>query len=98
MMNLLILEGIGEKLEDTLQEQGLGHLHVRKHGTHLVIYSMEEGERTNRARFSLEKKGRLFQLGVANSSGRWEETPYTGTARELLALLVDQFPFVLDEF
>ncbi|MDF2923849.1 MAG: hypothetical protein K0R57_2763 [Paenibacillaceae bacterium] len=47
-MNPLILEGIGEKLEDTLQEQGLGHLHVRKHGTPLG-HLLDGRRRTNQS-------------------------------------------------
>jgi hypothetical protein len=79
-------------LESELEE--FPHLHVRIHGLHLVIYSLEEGEVVNRARLT-KVTIQYYMLSMANSHGKWEPTPYRGTFDEIVTLLTEQFSFVL---
>lgn len=86
-----------DKIRALLEAKGLGHLNVLSRGTHLVLYSEEDGQKVSRARFTRIGE-RMYELGVADHRGRWETTPFTGTIQELFDLLVDQFGFLLAEF
>lgn len=86
-----------DKIRTLLEARGLRHLNVLSRGSHLVLYSEEDGQKVSRARFSRIGE-RMYQLGLADHRGRWEMTPFTGTISELFALLVDQFGFILSEF
>lgn len=82
------------RIEGILKEQNLTHLKAQGRGDHLVIYSLDQGEKVSRVRLSRLAASR-YQLGFADHRGRWESTPFTGTIDELLHLLTDQFPWVL---
>lgn len=81
-------------VERVLHERGLGHLHVRVYGKHVIIHSGEPGDGENRARLT-RLNAQHFQLGMADHRGRWEQTPFVGTWRDLLTQLVDDFGFTL---
>ncbi|QQK81386.1 hypothetical protein HUG20_16710 [Salicibibacter cibi] len=81
-------------LEQDLEQNGWTHLNVRKHGKHLVIYSVEDGEKVNRARLT-KVTGQYYQLGMANHRGKWESTPFRGTMDEIVALLANDFAFAI---
>lgn len=81
-------------LENELHEQGYAHVQVRPYGSHLVIFSVEEGQRVNRARLT-KVSTQYFTLSMADHRGKWEPTPLRGTMTEMLMLLTQQFPFVL---
>lgn len=81
-------------LEEDLEQMGLTHLNVRKHGKHLVIYSMEDGEKVNRARLT-KVTAQYYQLGMANHRGKWESTPFRGTLDEIIDLLTNDFAFAI---
>ncbi|QQK76250.1 hypothetical protein HUG15_12240 [Salicibibacter cibarius] len=81
-------------LEEALEQQGLTHLNVRKHGNHLVIYSVEDGERVNRARLT-KVSTQYYQLGMANHRGKWESTPFKGIMEEIIDLLINDFAFAI---
>lgn len=86
-----------DQIAALLEGEGLQHLHVLSRGTHLVIYSHDDGEKVPRTRFT-RIGDRMYQLGMADHRGRWEMTPYSGTIPELFALLIDQFSFVLANY
>lgn len=92
-----LMESAQETIEDELQKNKLTHLKVRIHGSHLVIYSEDEGEKVNRARLTVLQAG-TYQLSMSNHRGRWEATPYTGSLSEMLSVLTRQFPFMLAEW
>lgn len=80
-----------------LNEQGINHLHIQSRGDHLMLYSLEDEEKTNRVRFTRLSVNK-YQLSIANHRGRWEETPFTGTIPELVEMLFEQLSFVLAEY
>jgi hypothetical protein len=85
------------EIDRLLNEKGFFHLHVLGRGDHLVIYSQDEGEKTNRARITRLSTNN-FCLGFADHRGRWETTPFTGSIAELVTMLTEQFSYVLTEF
>jgi len=88
------LQTTGQSVEPMLHEQGLGHLHVRVYGKHIIIYSGERGDGENRARLT-QVASQHFRLDMAGHRGRWEQTPFFGTWPELLTQLVRDFGFTL---
>ncbi|HUW65575.1 MAG TPA: hypothetical protein VMW83_12965 [Spirochaetia bacterium] len=80
-----------------LTDKGLNHLKVLARGDHLVIYSEDDGEKTNRARLTCIGLD-SFQLGMADHRGKWEATPFQGTLPELVEMLTGEFSFTLTEF
>lgn len=85
------------EIERLLQEQGITHLHIQGRGDHLVLYSLEDEEKTNRVRFTRLSVNK-YQISIATHRGRWGKTPFTGTIPELVNMLVEQFSFVLAEY
>lgn len=80
-----------------LKERGINHLYIQSRGDHLMLYSLEDEEKTNRVRFT-RLSVNIYQLSIANHQGRWEKTPFTGTIPELVEMLFEQFSFVLAEY
>ena len=96
-MSKNLLKENAKAVEKTLHENGFEHLHVSVMSEHIVIYSKDGTEKVNRSRFSFIKKGK-YQLSMADHTGRWESTPYTGNLDELLNLLTNDFAFALIDF
>jgi hypothetical protein len=85
-------------VEDTLQKKGLTHLKVSRRGASIAVYSDDEdGGKDKRCRFTYVKTG-LYILNMANSSGKWEPTPFEGTLREMLDMIIEQFPWTLTDY
>jgi len=59
-----------------------------------VIYTEENRKKINRSRLT-KLKGDTFMLGMADHRGRCEPTPYEGNVKELITILMGQFPCVL---
>lgn len=85
------------EIDRVLQEQGLHHLKVVGRGVHLVVYSETDGHKFNRIRFTRLAASDRYQLGFATHTERWEETPFEGTLSELLTMVLEQFPFTIQE-
>ena len=85
-------------VEKTLHENGFEHLHVSVMADHIIIYSIDGAEKVNRSRLSFITEEDKYQLSMADHTGRWESTPYTGTLDELLTLLTNNFVFALTDF
>ena len=81
-------------LERELEQHGFDHLHVRVHGTNLIIYLLDDGEPVNRARLT-KVTVQYYTLSMADYRGRWEATLYRGTLDEIVRLLTEQFGFAL---
>jgi hypothetical protein len=88
---------VGPEIARMLHEHGLTHLKVVGRGAHLVVYSEEDGIKSNRVRFTRVDDER-YQLGFATHRGTWEQTPFEGSLSELVLMLVEQFAFTLEEF
>jgi hypothetical protein len=81
-------------LESLLHERGLAHIHVSRRADRLLAYSGDAGAKVKHARFTALPR-QQWALELANHQGRWEPTPFTGSLKELVDLLADQFPWVL---
>jgi hypothetical protein len=86
----------GAEIAHALAEQGLHHLKVVGRGSHLVVYSEDNGYKINRVRFTWIAPQR-YQLGFADHRGTWQGTPYEGSLSELITMLLEEFRFTLDE-
>lgn len=82
------------QLESLLASANMPHLSAAQRGRQLVIYSMEQGEKENRVRFTDTGQGR-YQLSFADHRGRWEPTPFEGTLNELFDQVLSQFAWTL---
>lgn len=83
-----------DTVEKELRSKGFDYLKIAARGSHIVIYTEENGEKINRSRLT-KLKGDIFMLGMADHRGRWEPTPYEGNVKELISMLTEQFPWVL---
>ncbi|MFC5404336.1 hypothetical protein [Cohnella soli] len=81
-------------LERSLRMFDLDHLKVRMQERTLVIYSEESGKQSPRAIFTLFP-GNQFLLFVANHRGKWQPTPFIGTAAEVWKVLTSKCVFAL---
>jgi len=86
-----------KNLEKDLHEKGFKHLYVQAKSKHLVVYSKDGDNLVNRARLSSISHG-TYQLSMADHTGRWEPTPYTGDLTEITTLLTEDFSFALIDF
>jgi hypothetical protein len=82
-------------LRDLLHRHGgLEHLKVRRHGASLVLYSLWEDVKENRARLTMVSRTR-WRLDMPLHTGRWQPTPYIGSLVDLFHLLTtDLAPFI----
>ena len=86
-----------DKLEELLAAQkGLEHLHVKKRGKSLTIYSGNGHAACDHAKLT-EIEQRTWGLSLPQHSGRWERTPFIGSMEEVVADLVDNFWFLLQQ-
>lgn len=83
-----------DAVEKELKAKGFDYLKTSARGSHIIIYTEENGEKVNRSRLT-KLKGDTFVLGMADHRGRWEPTPYEGNVKELVSMLTEQFPWVL---
>jgi hypothetical protein len=77
-----------------LKTKGYDYLKTAVRGSHIVIYTEENGEKINRSRLT-KIKGDTFMLGMADHRGKWETTPFEGNVKELVSMLTEQFPWVI---
>lgn len=97
-MHPVIMEGYTSHIRAQLRAQGLDHLDTLRRGRHVVIYAPDaDGSKVHRARLTW-RHGQTFELGIAEPNGRWAATGETGTADELLTVLMDRFKFVLGDW
>ena len=76
-------------VEDQLrQRDGLHHLHVRIHGSLLVIESGPAETSIPHARFRRISR-QYYQLEFPTHTGRWEKTPFRAGLVELIETAVD---------
>lgn len=85
------------ELQELLEEHGdLDHLQVRKHGKSLILYSGEEQDKENHARFTMVGRD-LWGLSFPHHTGKWERVPFTGSLEELFDTVTSNFPFLLEQ-
>lgn len=72
-------------LQRLLQQRGLTHLHARKRGQALLLDSGPEEDPEPEARLTQLARGQ-WRLDLRHHSGKWEQTPFTGSLDELLEM------------
>ena len=77
--------------------EALAHIRVKKHGQSLMLMSGPEDTAQKHARFTHIASG-LWGLSFPRHTGKWENTPFTGTLDELVDTLVTTFPFYLEQY
>jgi len=81
-------------IQNWLHEQSMNHLHVRKQGKSLLIFSFENEEIANRA-VLVRFPNNDYSLCVANHRGKWEMVRFVGELPAMLKLLTSRFAFAL---
>lgn len=74
---------------------GLTHLQVSRRGSSLTVHSGTGPDHQKHVRLT-HLAGTTWGLSFPQHIGRWERTPFTGSLAELLNILVDDFPFLLE--
>lgn len=92
----IMLKLVSQEIKDKLHKEGLTYLDATVRGKSIVIFSEHEGKKENRCRFT-EYKGTNI-LGMADHNNKWEDTPFEGTAHELLDIVIEQFPWILSDY
>ena len=72
------------------------HLKCEKRGGNISVFSMDDYGRWNRCRFAQISRSR-YSLDMSNRSGKWDPTFIEGTAKELMEMVAEQFPWILSE-
>ena len=77
------IEAEADELRDLLAKRGWTHLRVTKRGKALTIVSGPEDD--PEAEIRLTHEGRAgWRLDIANHTGRWEPTPFSGDLAEMV--------------
>jgi len=79
-----------------LHDRGHGHVRARKRGDVVTVESGPQRDPVPHARFRRDTV-HLWLLEMPSHTGRWQPTGLRGQLSELLAALVDQFPWTLTE-
>jgi len=77
-----------------LHERGHAHVRARKRGPVVTIESGPREEPVPHARFRRDTV-HLWLLEMPTHTGRWQPTGFRGPLDDLLAALVEQFPWTL---
>lgn len=86
-----------ELLQNELHARKFTHLFVRLQEINLVIFSIENGQESDRAQLVPAPAG-LYLLSVANHRGQWQQTPFTGSPQQLLEVLETKMAFSLSRW
>ena len=81
-------------MENFLHDRGFDHLRARKYGVAVVIESGPKKDAIKHFRVRRDTV-HLWLLDIADHQGAWQRTPFRGLLDELLAVVPDQFPWLL---
>ena len=81
-------------LEDDLKARGLTHLHVKTHGKALLVQSGAGGDQENHFRLTLLPAQR-WRIDIGTGPEGWQRTPFEGTLKEAVALVAENFPWIV---
>jgi hypothetical protein len=82
-------------LEDELRGRGLGHLRVKKHGDSLLVQSGEPDDPYNHFKLTALPR-QQWRVSMGTRGKVWEPTPFQGTLKEVVALVIDTFPWMVE--
>ncbi len=81
-------------VERLLHERGLTHLRARKHGAAVIVESGPPDDPVKHLRLTRDAV-HLWLLDIADHRGRWERTGERASVENLVALVMDNFPWTL---
>ncbi|XID92332.1 hypothetical protein ACF3MZ_28340 [Paenibacillaceae bacterium WGS1546] len=90
----LALEFAKVYIQDKLHEKKMTHLHVRRQGQSLIIYSHEWDGIANRALLT-RFPGNEFSLCISDPRGKWQLIQVIGELPDMLEMLIDDLAFAL---
>jgi len=88
-------EGCGRRWS-LLHKRGLKHLRARKHGSAVIVESGPAEDPIRHVRLRRDTV-HLWWLDFADHRGRWERTQYRATLDELIAQVIDAFPWIVSD-
>lgn len=83
-------------VEHRLHERGLTHLRARKHGAAVIVESGPEDRPWKHFRIRRDTV-HLWWLDMATRGSKWERTPFRAQRDELVDMVIDQFPWTLED-
>ena len=81
-------------VQTLLHQRGETHLRARKRGSAVVIESGPAAKPVRHFRLRRDTV-HLWRLDMATHTGRWQPTPFRTLLDELVAMVVDSFPWTL---
>lgn len=82
-------------LEDELTKRGLTHLRVKRFGKALLVVSGDPADPFNHFRLKLLPR-QQWAVSMGTRGDKWEPTPFQGTFTEVVALVTENFPWILE--
>jgi hypothetical protein len=79
-----------------LHARGLKHLRARKHGAAIIVESGPEDRPWKHFRLRRDTV-HLWWLDMATRGERWEKTPFRAQRDELVDMVVDSFPWTVED-
>jgi hypothetical protein len=83
-------------VEKRLHDRGLSHLRARKHGAAVIVESGPEDRPWKHFRLRRDTV-HLWWLDVAGRGERWEKTPFRAQRDELVDMVVESFPWTVQD-
>ena len=84
-----------ESVASRLSARGLPHLRARTHGELIVIESGLDKAAVPHARLR-RATSLLWKLEIATHAGRWEPTGIRAPLKDMIRVLVEDFPWILE--
>ena len=82
------------RVQTLLHERGATHLRARKRGVAVIVESGRADDPVHHFRLRRDTV-HLWRLDMATHTGRWQSTPFRAQLDELVAMVVDSFPWTI---
>lgn len=82
------------RVQTLLHERGAVHLRARKRGIAVIVESGRAAGPVHHFRLRRDTV-HLWKLDMATHTGRWQPTPFRAQLDELVAMVIDDFPWTL---
>lgn len=82
------------RVQSLLHQRGAAHLRTRKRGVAVIVESGPAADPVHHVRLRRDTV-HLWRLDMATHTARWQPTPFRAQLDELVALVLDSFPWTL---
>lgn len=82
-------------LQDDLRTRGLAHLRAKKHADSLLVQSGDPGDPFNHFKLTALPR-QQWRISMGTRGKGWEPTPFEGSLKEIVAMVVENFPWMLE--